>query len=297
MKKYKIIRLLVFLTLAITLSFAFTNSNKRNVKIITTTKFQKVDRLVNRLASQNNNSNILIVLDIDNTILTSSTDLGSDIWYHWQRGKLNIKPTDEQKVKCLFEDAIGLLYELNTMELTDSIVPNLIRNWQEKGISVFALTSRSPKYRAATERELNRKGIDFTKTAPRPDGENLPIYRYYLKNEMSYMQGIMMTSGMNKGEMLQHILQKTGNHFESIIFVDDSEKNVYNMKQQFKNSDVDMSIFYYTKIIEDRKIANGGIVLTEDQVEKMDADWKKLNAILKAIFPSRYANDKCLNLN
>lgn len=297
MKKYKIIGLLPILILAIALNLAFVNSNKGSVKIITTTDFQKVDSVVNKILNQNNTSNILIVLDIDNTILTSSTDLGGDIWYQWQRGKLNIKPTDAQKVDCLFEDSIGLLYELGTTELTDSIIPNLIRNWQEKEISVFALTSRSPKYRAATERELSRRKIDFTKTALRPHGENLPIYRYHLKNEMSYMQGIMMTSGMNKGKMLQHILQKTDNHFDTIIFVDDSEKNVYNLEQQFKNSGIDMTIFHYTKVIEDRKIDNGGVILTEEQVEKMDEDWKKLNATLKAIFPNRYAGDKCLNLN
>ncbi|MFK5880275.1 MAG: DUF2608 domain-containing protein [Flavobacteriaceae bacterium] len=295
MRKYKIIRLLPVLVLTIALNFAFINSNKGDVKIVTTTNFQKVDSLINTLINQNDPSNILIVLDIDNTILTSSTDLGGDIWYQWQRGRLNIKPTDTQKVNCLFEDSIGLLYELGTTKLTDSIIPSLINNWQEKGITVFALTSRSPKYRAATERELSRTGIDFTKTALRPEGENLPNYRYYLKNEMSYMQGIMMTSGMNKGEMLQHILQKTNQDFESIIFVDDSEKNVYNMKQQYKNSGVDITIFHYTKVIEDRKTDNGGVILTEEQAEKMDKDWKKLNATLKAIFPNRYVDDKCLN--
>ncbi|MDC9721558.1 MAG: DUF2608 domain-containing protein [Urechidicola sp.] len=295
MKKYKIIKLLPILILAIALNFAFINSNNGEVKVVTTTNFQKVDSLVNELLNQKNSSNILVVLDIDNTILTSSTDLGGDIWYQWQRGKLNVKPTDEQIVDCLFEDSIGLLYELGTTELTDSILPTLINNWQEKEIPVFALTSRSPKYRAATERELSRREIDFTKTALRPDGENLPNYRYYLKNEMSYMQGIMMTSGMNKGEMLQHILQKTGQNFESIIFVDDSEKNVYNLEQQFKNSGIDMTIFHYTKVIEDRKIDNDGEILTEEQAERMHMDWKKLNATLKAIFPDRYTEGRCLN--
>ena len=295
MRKYKIIRLLPVLILAIALNFAFINNDKGDVKIVTTTNFQKVDRYVNRLLEQSDASDILIVLDIDDTILTSSTDLGGDVWYQWQRGKLNIKPTDAQKVDCLFEDSIGLLYELGTTKLTDSIIPNLINNWQEKEIPVFALTSRSPRYRAATERELNRTGIDFTKTALRPEGEDLPTYRYNLKNEMSYMKGIMMTSGMNKGEMLQHILQKTNQDFESIIFVDDSEKNVYNLEQQFKNSGIDMTIFHYTKVIEDRKTANGGVILTEDQATKMDMEWKKLNATLKVIFPNRYADGKCLN--
>ena len=295
MRKDRIISLLTFLMLTITINYAFVNYREDDVKVLAITEFQKVDSVVNILIDQYAISDVLVVLDIDNTILTSSTDLGGDIWYQWQRGKLNIKPTEEQKVECLFEDAIGLLYELGTMELTDSVIPSLINSWQEKGISVFALTSRNPKFRAATERELNRKKIDFTKTALKLDGEELPVYRYSLEREMSYMKGIMMTTGMNKGEMLKHILQKTGKNFKSIVFVDDSRKNVSNMEQQFKNSNINMTIFYYDKIIEERKIANGGVVLTKEQAERMDSDWKELSMTLKSIFPNRYMDSKCLD--
>lgn len=297
MRKGKIIRLSAILLLLITINYAFVNYRSGEIEVITTTEFQDVVLEINKLSKQYKTDDILIVLDIDNTILTSSIDLGGDIWYEWQRGKLKIKPTKDQIVDCLFEDAIGLLFELGTMDLTDSIIPGIINQWQEKGVSVFALTSRSPKYRTATERELNRKEIDFSKTAIRPEGEELPVYRCQLEREMSYMQGIMMTTGMNKGEMLDYILHKTGCEFKHIVFVDDSQKNVFNMEQHFKNTSTDMTIFHYNKIIEQRKVDNGGLVLTKEQAEKMDADWKELSKTLNIIFPGRYNNGKCLNSN
>ena len=91
---------------------------------------------------------------------------------------------------------------------------------------------------------------------------------------------------MKKGKMLEYILQKTGRIFKYIVFVDDSQKNVFNMEQQFKNSDIDMINFHYNKIEEERKVTNGGAVLTIEQVEKMDSDWKKIN--YPEAEPSRY---------
>ena len=81
-------------------------------KIEEVTTFNQIAPVVQTLNQQYKPENVLIVSDIDNTLLTNKGGLGGDIWYQWQRGKLAIKPRNDQKVKCLFEDAIGLLYEL-----------------------------------------------------------------------------------------------------------------------------------------------------------------------------------------
>jgi hypothetical protein len=297
MKTHKISSLVIILLVAIGINYAFVSHKSGLVEIVTTTDFKQVEHHVNALITKCDISEILIVLDIDNTLLTSTTALGGDIWYQWQRGKLDIKPTADQEVDCLFEDAIGLLYELNPMTLTDTIIPDLISDWQSQGITTFALTSRSPKYRAATERELSRQSIAFSKTGLRPKGEELPVYRYVLERELSYMNGIMMTSGMNKGDMLKHLILKTGTTFKSIVFVDDSEKNVQNLEQAFTSEQTDLTIFYYTKIVEDRKAANGGLELTHEQANQMDADWKTLNKTLQTIFPARKIEGGCLGGN
>ena len=43
------------------------------------------------------------------------------------------------------------------MKLTEDKLPEIISNWQVLGNTVIALTSRAPKYRPATERELENK--------------------------------------------------------------------------------------------------------------------------------------------
>lgn len=290
----KVTLVVAYLVFAIVLGCQSPKVEFIELNIFQTTSFNDVANKVEELNRQYNASEILIVLDIDNTILTSSSDLGGDIWYQWQRGKLPIKPTTEQKVPCLFEDAIGLLYELNPMEITEAAVPGLINTWQEQGISLFALTSRAPKYRAPTERELKRNGIDLTRTALRAKGEDLPVYRTFLEREMSYMRGVMMTTGMDKGEMLQYILAKTQRNYKAIVFVDDSEKNIHNMEQAFKEVSMDMHIFHYLKIEEDRKLINGGPILTQVQADSMHAQWLRIREVLLEVFPARNMQDKCL---
>lgn len=257
--------------------------------------FKTVAEDVSRLNSKYGESNVLIVLDIDNTLLTSSVDIGGDIWYQWQRGKLAIKPDESQKVACLFEDSIGLLYELLPMNLTERKLPEIIEQWQSAGNTVFALTSRAPKYRSATERELNNKGIDFEIAALSPAGKGAPIYRETSERELSYMKGVMMTSGMNKGEMLDFILSKTERTFDAFVFVDDSEKNIVNVYQKYKGrNDIDRNLYHYVNVEKSRE-AEFGSVLTAAQATNMANDWIKLNKTLKAIFPKRHLSEGCLS--
>jgi len=258
--------------------------------------FADVVSATSSLSQQYGADKVLMVMDIDNTILTSTTDLGSDVWYQWQRGKLDIKPTASQKVTCLFEDSIGLLYELAPMKLTENNLNQTISNWQISGHTVMALTSRAPKYRAATERELARNQVDLSSSALVPVGQDTLMFREKRGRELSYMQGVMMTSGMNKGDMLQYLLEKTGREFAAIVFVDDSQKNIedmYKAYQQVKN--VDMRIFHYTHI-EDEREKQFGQVLTQGQADNMAEQWQQLNTALGHIFPTRDLTQGCLSI-
>tara|TARA_Y100001968_G_scaffold179851_1_gene164740 strand:+ start:23492 stop:24394 length:903 start_codon:yes stop_codon:yes gene_type:complete len=256
--------------------------------------FDVIAPVVAKLNSQYGAENVLIVADIDNTLLTSATDLGGDIWYQWQRGKLAVKPTPEQQVSCLFEDTISLLYELAPMKLTEPQVPVLLNNWQEAGNTLLLLTSRAPKNRPATERELLRHGIDISQAALTPVDNANPVYRQKLEREMSYSRGLMMTTGMNKGTMLKWLLNTTERQFNAIVFVDDSHTNIENMDNAWQQHNTDMRIFHYTHV-EAERIKLQEQVLTEVQAERMASDYARLMATINTVFPDRSNNGQCLN--
>ncbi|WP_299073150.1 DUF2608 domain-containing protein [uncultured Paraglaciecola sp.] len=273
---------------------ASTNPVAKSVVKIESNAYAEIVSDTASLTAQYGAENVLVVLDIDNTILTSTTDLGSDVWYQWQRGKLAVKPTAAQQVACLFEDSIGLLYELAPMKLTEQNVDHNITNWQKAGHTVIALTSRAPKYRAATERELARNQVNLAASALVPKGQDSMTFREIKGREISYMQGVMMTSGLNKGEMLQHLLDKTQREFSAIVFVDDSQKNIDNIYKAYQDvKNLDMRIYHYTHI-EDQREKQFGHVLTQDQADNMAEQWLQLNRTLQQIFPARDLEQGCL---
>ena len=98
---------------------------------------------------QQRDDNILVVFDIDDTLLQSSSFFGGDTWYYWQRGRPiehenggidNIRDTD--KIQCIFEK-LGVFFELGQHKLTEVGAANLVSSLQSK-YAVMALTSREP---------------------------------------------------------------------------------------------------------------------------------------------------------
>jgi hypothetical protein len=269
----------------------------QTVKVDTILDYQVIDRTIQAKVQLYGTDQVLVVLDIDNTILTSDTDLGSDIWYQWQTDKLDIKPRPDQKLNsdCLFNEAICLLYELGSMSLTDSLLPGYLKTWQHTGLTVFALTSRSPRCRASTERDLEQNGIDLSLTSLRTtDGLEIHFDKPADSN-LSYGEGIFMTQGANKGLMLADILQRSGRTFKAIIFVDDTWKNIANINGNTANYRAgDITLFYYTKIETERLRQNNNVILTPKQAKKMDRDWDKLIRRLNKIYPERMAKSECL---
>ena len=93
--------------LSISTIFLLANSCFADVVVKETLTFREVEKVVNEKQLKYGIDEILLVFDIDNTLLTSETDLGGDIWYQWQTGAFpDIQPSKKQKVECLF-DVIG----------------------------------------------------------------------------------------------------------------------------------------------------------------------------------------------
>ncbi len=255
----------------------------------TTEVFTKVKQIVLQQDKKYKTSNVLVVFDIDNTLLTATKDLGSDVWYQWQTGKLKVKATKSQKVPCLYSDTIGLLYELLPMKLTAKNVPTVLNLLQKRKQPMFALTSRSPDYRTATERELKRNGLSFIPTALSYANNKELLLRGKFSRPYSYMDGIMMTTGGDKGKMLDYILTTSKRKYKSIVFVDDGLSNIQSVAKEFalsKYKSVDTQVVYFTKI-EKQRMKKFGAIVTKKQASIMDRKWKKLERVLNTIYPAR----------
>lgn len=269
-------------------AFFVTISANAAVSIIKTTDYAIIEDVIRQQDIKYRPENVLLVFDIDNTLLTSGTKLGGDIWYQWQTDKLPNKPAAGEKVPCLYDNAITLLYELGPMNLTEPQVPALLHQWQQKH-TVFALTSRSQDTQSSTLRELKRHDLDFSVSPLAEAGTTVPFEKGRLKRSWLYTQGILFSSGQDKGMVIDFLLNKTGRHFKSIVFVDDGAANIAAVRKMFSSSswsDVETIGVHYTRV-EDALIAQQGMVLTPAQARTLTQEWALLTKSLTTVFPDR----------
>jgi len=220
-------------------------------------------------------SSVLLVLDIDDTLLTSREFFGSDKWYEWQ------KEIGDEKAPCVF-DILGIVFEIGTNKLAQEKDENIKENTLEviESIStdILVLTARSEKYRASTSRELIRNGFSFSENHL---NANYQPVRFEAKERdrktyVSYMDGVFMVSGMNKGEMLLDLLRRIERYYDVIVFVDDKLKNIKNMKNALHEKNIDLYAFHYTRVdksITEKEIEEGEQALAQ-LLNYMDNNFK-----------------------
>ena len=119
------------------------------------------------LAERHGANDVLVVLDIDNTILAMEQGLGSDQWYYWQAALRDDEPCSPETVNDLLA-VQGALFYASAMRPTQPSAVAQVRRMQDEGLQVIILTSRGPQYRLATFRELRRNGFSLWSSALPP---------------------------------------------------------------------------------------------------------------------------------
>ncbi len=216
----------------------------------------------------------LLVLDIDDTLLTSAGFFGSDKWYEWQK---TLPAGDPGKVACLF-DVIALNYEAGDQRATQPDGPALVNGL---AVDKLLLTSRNPLYRGGTLRTLRDAGYalpamldgqddgrswDFRKT---PEATPVRVF---------YDQGLFMTTGQDKGLVLLDLLRRSNLRYDRVVLVDDGRKNIDNMRAALRAAGIDYLGLHYTRI--DKSIGT-------DDVSAGRAGWRAWRQLLAATYPQR----------
>lgn len=281
--------------------FCASTTPLRASELTDTTEFAEIGAAVVNYAHKVKPERILLVLDIDNTLLAMDNALGSDQWFEWQRYLIDHEPRSEQRVADTFNgllEAQGLLYNLSHMHPPQENLPALMKRLQQLGIRTVVLTSRGPEFRVATERELRRNGYDFSKTAlpvhDIPGGEFIPydpehperdgltkdeLKKFHLKSPqpITYEDGIMMTAGQHKGAMLLTLLHDAGDDVDAIVYDDDNIKHVANVYAAVLARGKEISAFHYTREAPNIKKFDYG---SKKDVTKR---WQKLSSVLEEV--------------
>ena len=131
--------------------------------------FDEVQAEAMRLAEASGDpAHVLLVFDIDNTLLAMNQDLGSDQWFNWQK----TLPEGDPRRVGEFPELLrvqGLLFAIGSMRATEPVrQPQIIKQLQQAGFKTLLLTSRGYDFRDATRRELLANDYDFRESSLSP---------------------------------------------------------------------------------------------------------------------------------
>ncbi len=191
---------------------------------------------------------VLVVFDIDNTLMAMKQGLGSDQWYDWQSRLQLTDPCDARLVSDRLA-VQGALFYVSAMRPTQADAAELVQRLQDDGLKVIALTSRGPDFRLATFRELRRNGFSFYASAIGPERGYPEVFvPAGGTRDARYEDGVFMTAGQNKGTMLRALLDKTGTPWPAVIVMaDDKERNLRAVMETFQGSGTTVHAWRYSR--------------------------------------------------
>jgi len=210
---------------------------------------------VMQLVEQAGKDRVLVVFDIDNTLLAMEQGLGSDQWYEWQKKLAKDDPCNPQYVGDRFA-AQGAIYFASAMRPTQADAADQVKKIQALGVKVISLTSRGTDYRLQTFRELRRNGFSFSFSAIGPPGGYAESFIPVENGKLSrYEDGVFLTTGQHKGQMLESLLSKTGTRLPAVIVMaDDKQDNLDAVIETFTALGVPVHTWQYTA--EDSNVAS-----------------------------------------
>lgn len=252
-----------------------------------TANFQEIKQKILDTLSLIDGRKTLVVFDIDNTILRTDTDFGSEHWFLWQKELIEKGVTSVPAVTDSLANLLtiqGWIYQITKMRPVASEIPAIITTIRRQGAAAIALTSRTLGVRDATLRELENNRMEFSSAeelglneflqpkpaySPLSPGESglseADISEYALTKPLlaEFDRGVFFTQGQHKGILLKILLHASAKKFTHIIFVDDRPHHVAGMRAVFQNLPESVYTFQFTKSAE--------WIIPFQQGEKLDA--------------------------
>lgn len=213
------------------------------------------NKIKNISKSCGGNKNVLIFLDLDNTLLAMKKPLGSDQWFSWQADILKKGKNHDDyplRVSDNFYSLLKVSQELfldNSMRPVEKETLTFVKSLQKNGHKVVVLTSRGGVNKEATLREINNNHLDFSESTIGKGSPEffLPYGKDSKKKQRKvlFTKGVFMTAGQHKGEMTQVLMQKYKMTSPCIIHVDDHSKHTTNVQSTYKNLKTKAFTFRY----------------------------------------------------
>lgn len=254
--------------------FFFLNNEPKSEVLISermSTFIDAIDRIhINR-------NKKLIIFDLDDTIYTSSSILGTPTWYYNVANFLRQKGAAESEAFAVVDDIDRVIQENVNVVAVEQTTLSAIKNWQNSGVVVVAITSRPASFQTITDHHLKHIGLRF-------DSPVFKCVEEEWKNTSSkFKNGVMYTGAQqSKDEMFQEfyvLATECGLHVELLGHADDQHRYISKIAKFAKKKGIN-----YIGIIYD-----GALARTEFNIFEANQQLKELELKLnRRIIPEQY---------
>jgi hypothetical protein len=244
-------------------------STSLSAKIIETEHFYEI-------LEHANGKKILVILDIDDTLLIPIQTLGSDVWFCDRVKEYQEKmlcPSDALRQALIEWEGIR---HLTKIQIVEEGTDKVIQEMQEKNITVMGLSTQALTLTECTSNQLKSINIDLSLKAPSKND-------YYFNNPLGvlYTKGILFTSGTDKGMALFKFLDAIGFSPSHVIFINDKETHLKNVEKDVLERGIEFIGLRYSYCDQrvknyDRKIAEIqwkystlGEILSDDKAKEL----------------------------
>ena len=169
----------------------------------------------------------LLILDIDDTILIPVQMLGCDQWfqYRFDFHRKNNLSAEEALEKSLAEWE-GVRH-LTKMTIVEPNTTTIIQELQANEIPIMGLTTQGLALTTRTHLQLLEQKVDLSQTAPSQEDHYFPIDDH----GVLYRNGILFTSGKNKGEAFFKLCELLNYQPKKIVFLNDKWSHLRELEE------------------------------------------------------------------
>lgn len=256
-------KLKTILALAISLLPVAALATSTRVTINNMTEAQKV---LDEKAKKYGAENVLVVFDIDHTLLTTVGDLGSSYWFGWQSELIKTPEKEADQLFDTFPELVSKtanLFCAVQMRPVEKTTNEFYAGVQKAKFPMFVLTARSSEMRETTERDLLENHFTFPSPVLGKEikewkvgkdafigdltPEEIKASKLESPTPVSYLHGIMMANGQDKGALIRAFLVQNNlkDKIKAVILIDDSKSNVDNLDRNFANVSIDATSVHY----------------------------------------------------
>ena len=233
--------------------------------------------------------NTLVILDLDDTVITSPEGqwLGrSEMFYDLLNNELKAHPTKSRKEIAETIDPLLIeVYKRVPVILTDKQLPRVIEQYKNRGAIVIGMTARGHSLWDATVEQLNRTGVKFS---------NISSYKPITidKNrQIRFQDGIVMVShGNTKGEALEALVisKNLPYNYDKIIMIDDKQSHLNNVSSIVPRLRGKNVLFIPVLCTYPQSVKQYNSAEAKQQLRTFIFDWQKDKTIADLIIQDKF---------